>query len=88
MKATFTKAVAQKIIVSNVGGVLTNQAPITLRNQSRDIKSIEDIGDVLPVEVVAGSTLIYNPLNDKYEVRLMTGNDVDIDTFDLDGGLF
>lgn len=88
MKATFTKAVAQKIVVSNVGGVLTNQAPITLRNQSRDIKSIEDIGDVLPIEVIAGSTLIYNPLNDKYEVRLMTGNDVDIDTFDLDGGLF
>lgn len=88
MKATFTKAIAQKIIVSNVGGVLTNQAPITLRNQSRDIKSIEDISDVSVIESIAGATLIYNPLNDKYEVRLMTGNDVDIDTFDLDGGLF
>lgn len=88
MKATFTKAVAQKVIVSNVGGVLTNQAPITLRNQTRDIKSIEDIPDVSVVEAVSGSTLIYNPLNDKYEVRLMTGNDVDIGTFDLDGGLF
>lgn len=88
MKASFTKAIAQKIIVSNVGGVLTNQAPITLRNQSRDIRSIEDIGDVSVIEALAGATLIYNPLNDKYEVRLMTGNDVDIDTFDLDGGLF
>lgn len=88
MKAVFSKTAGQKIVVSNVGGVLTNQAPITLRNQTRDIKSIEDLNDVSEIEVVAGATLVYNPDNDKYEVRLLTGNDVDIETFDLDGGLF
>lgn len=77
-----------KVVVSNVGGVLTNQAPITLRNQTKDIKSIEDIADVSPLQVEAGATLIYNPLNDKYEVRLMTSADVDFETFDLDGGQF
>lgn len=60
--------------------------PITLKNQISEIRSIEDIADVAEVEVTSGSTLIYNPSNDKYEVRKLQSQDFDV--LNLDGGEF
>ena len=60
--------------------------PITLKNQISEIRSIEDIADVAEVEVASGSTLMYNPANDKYEVRKIQSTDFDV--LNLDGGEF
>jgi len=68
-------------------GILQSSAPITLKNQISEITSIEDINDVAEIERAAGSTLVYNPENDKYEVRKLTATDLP-ETFNLDGGEF
>ena len=72
--------------ITNNGGRLSTAAPITLKNQIQEIRSIEDIFDVSEVEVTAGATLVYNPENDKYEVRPLQNED--IDSLTLDGGTF
>ena len=72
--------------ITNNNGRLSSTAPITLKNQIQEIRSIEDIADVSEVDVSAGSTLVYNPENDKYEVRKLQSDD--FDTFNLDGGSF
>lgn len=72
--------------ITNNNGRLSSTAPITLKNQIQEIRSIEDIADVAEVEVAAGATLVYNPENDKYEVRKLQSED--FGTFNLDGGSF
>lgn len=63
---------------------LSTNTPITLKNQIQEIRSIEDIGDVDEVNVVTGATLVYNSINDKYEVRPL-----DLEEFGaIDGGTF
>jgi hypothetical protein len=46
------------------------QTPIVLTNQSQNIKRLTDIPDVEPVNVVEGSTLVYNESLGVYEVRV------------------
>ena len=72
--------------ITNNNGRLSTAAPVTLKNQVQEIRSIEDIFDVSEVEVSAGATLVYNPENDKYEVRPLQNED--IDSLTLDGGTF
>lgn len=87
-RATITKTVNQNVKVQNNGGILQTTTPITLKNQVNEIRSIEDIEDVEEVNVVDGSTLVYNALNDKYEVKKLEINDFDTATLRLDGGEF
>ena len=87
MKATIGKTTTQNIKVTNTGSGLQSSTPITLKNQVAEIRSIEDIADVAEVNVTAGSTLIYNPTNDKYEVRLIEAQDIQ-GAINLDGGEF
>ena len=87
MKVALGKTTTQNVKVTNTGGVLQSSTPITLKNQITEINSIEDIKDVAEVEVVAGSTLIYNPVNDKYEVRRLIADDLSGE-INLDGGEF
>lgn len=87
MKVAIGKTTTQNVKVTNTGGVLQSATPITLKNQITEINSIEDIKDVAEVEVVAGSTLVYNPINDKYEVKKITQEDISGD-INLDGGEF
>lgn len=72
--------------ITNNSGRLSSAAPVTLKNQIQEIRSIEDIFDVSEVNVSAGATLVYNPENDKYEVRPLQNED--IDSLTLDGGTF
>lgn len=72
--------------ITNTSGRLSTAAPVTLKNQIQEIRSIEDIFDVSEVNVSAGATLVYNPENDKYEVRPLQNED--IDSLTLDGGTF
>lgn len=72
--------------ITNTNGRLSTAAPVTLKNQIQEIRSIEDIFDVSEVDVSAGATLIYNPENDKYEVRKLQAED--FEALNLDGGSF
>lgn len=85
MKAAIPQTTRQKVKVTNSGGTLVTSAPITLKNQSVDIRSIEDIRDVDEINVTSGATLIYNSSTDKYEIKPLTFDDVD---GAIDGGLF
>ena len=71
--------------ITNNNGRLSSAAPITLKNQIQEIRSIEDIADVSEVDVSDGATLVYNSQNDKYEVRQLSFADLAVD---LDGGSF
>ena len=70
--------------ITNNNGRLSSAAPITLKNQIQEIRSIEDILDVAEVDVTNGATLVYNSQNDKYEVRQLQIEDLGA----IDGGSF
>jgi len=70
--------------ITNNNGRLSSAAPITLKNQIQEIRSIEDIADVSEVDVSDGATLVYNSQNDKYEVRQLQIEDLGA----IDGGSF
>ena len=70
--------------ITNNAGRLSSAAPITLKNQIQEIRSIEDILDVAEVDVTNGATLVYNSQNDKYEVRQLQIEDLGA----IDGGSF
>jgi hypothetical protein len=72
--------------VNNMGGVLTPQSPITLKNAAGTLLSIEQIGDVDEVDVVDGATLVYNSATDKYEIKRFDAGDLSLDN--IDGGTF
>ena len=79
--ANSTRMVAK---INNNSGRLTAAAPITLRNQVQEIRSIEDIADVAEVDVSNGATLVYNSQTDKYEVKQLQIGDLGA----IDGGSF
>lgn len=70
--------------ITNNNGRLSSAAPITLKNQIQEIRSIEDISDVAEIDVSDGATLIYNSETDKYEVRQLQIEDLGA----IDGGSF
>jgi len=70
--------------ITNNNGRLSSAAPITLKNQIQEIRSIEDIADVSEVSVTDGATLVYNSETDKYEVRQLQIEDLGA----IDGGSF
>ncbi len=77
-----TSTIKAKVI--NNDGRLSAQAPITLKNQVQEIRSIEDIADVSEINVTDGATLVYNSETDKYEVRQLQIEDLGA----IDGGSF
>ena len=78
LNAKITKITGVQAKVTNNAGVLSTVAPLTLKNQIQEIRSIEDIGDVYEINVSTCSTLVYNSTTDKYEIKML----------DLDGGTF
>jgi len=70
--------------ITNSSGRLSSAAPITLKNQVQEIRSIEDIADVAEIDVSNGATLIYNSQNDKYEIKQIQIGDLGA----IDGGSF
>ena len=87
MRATIGRTTTQNVRVTNTGSGLQTSTPITLKNQTAEIRSIEDIADVFEVDVTEGATLVYNATNDKYEVRRIEAQDIQGE-FNLDGGEF
>lgn len=65
--------------VNNNGGIISSATPITVKNQIQEqVKSIQDIGDVAEVNVITGSTLVFNAETNLYEIKML----------DIDGGTF
>lgn len=73
----------QKIRVNIQGQTLTSTAPITLRNTASDYNAIDRMTDVDTSTRADGSTLVYNAVTDKYEVKPITAA-----ITNLDGGSF
>lgn len=89
MKAVLNARISNtNIIVNKHGESLTTTSPVVLKNQVTELRSIEDIADVSEVDVVTGSTIVYNSVNDKYEVRQLTSAEVNNTNLGLDGGEF
>ena len=88
MKAQIARTSTQKVKVVGTGAAMTPSAPITLKNQVTEIRSIEDITDVDEIDVSNGATLVYNLARDKYEVRKLDIGDLTTENIQLDGGEF
>lgn len=58
------------ITVKKEGGRIFSTAPVTVKNQIREIRSIEDFDDVNVVNKTEGSMFIYNSATGKYDVKL------------------
>lgn len=74
-----------RIKVNPVDGILQPTTPITLRNQTLQITSLEDISDVAVVDRVEGATVVYNSAVNRYEIKLLDG---DFITGTIDGGTY
>jgi hypothetical protein len=84
LKARIVQNTSMVARVNTTGDSLSSARPVTLKNQVKEIRSIEDFGDVEEVNVVTGATLVYNAITDKYEVRPFEISDLG----NLDGGTF
>jgi len=71
--------------INNRNGSLNSTSPVVLKNQITQLRSIEDIGDVIETDVRDGSTIVYNSTLDKYEVKQLNLANIGAD---LDGGTF
>ncbi len=60
------------IKVTKTGGRITNIEPITVRNQIREIRSIDDIPGVNNALKVNGATLVWNANTGQYDIKLLT----------------
>jgi hypothetical protein len=58
------------ITVQKNGGRITSTAPMTVKNQIRELRSIEDFEDVNTAQKQDGATFIYNANTGKYDVKL------------------
>jgi hypothetical protein len=71
-----------KVKIAPNGGLVQSNLPITLKNtlQTDASRRLDSLLDVTPdnADTPAGSTLVYDPVTDKYIVKLL----------DLDGGSF
>lgn len=57
LKARIVQNTSMIARVNTTGDSLSSAAPVTLKNQIKEIRSIEDFGDVEEVNVVTGATL-------------------------------
>lgn len=86
LKATLNATTSSQIISVNTSAQSLSTVPgITLRNQIRDINSLEEIQDVITTAQADGSVLQYNAATDKYEVKALDIEDLGLG---LDGGTF
>lgn len=86
LKATLNATTSSQIISVNTSAQSLSTVPgVTLRNQIRDINSLEEIQDVITTAQADGSVLQYNAATDKYEVKALDIEDLGLG---LDGGTF
>lgn len=64
------------------------QQPITLKNTSGDIPTVEQLRNVNVLSSNGGEILVYNSNTHNYDVRDLTINDVDLSNTSFDAGNF
>ena len=68
------------------GGGTSNTQPVTLKSQARSVNNLADIVDVVESSPQDGFTLVYDSVTDKYIVKQLESQDINITA--LDGGTF
>jgi hypothetical protein len=64
------------------------QTPITLKNISGDIPTVEQLRNVNVISANGGEILVYNANTNNYDIRDLTLGDVDLSNANLDAGWF
>lgn len=64
------------------------QTPITLKNISGDIPTVEQLRNINVVTANGGEVLVYNANTHNYDIRDLNLGDVDLNGANLDGGSF
>lgn len=59
------------VTVNKVGGRISSIEPITVRNQIREIRTIDDIPTVNNALKVDGATVVWNATTGQYEIKLL-----------------
>jgi len=87
MRATIAKKTSQRVTVDQTGGgLVSGVSGITLKNQISEITHLDQMDDVVAVDLVSGSTLIYDETTKTYQIKKLNVGNIGIDT--LDGGTF
>jgi hypothetical protein len=60
------------VTVNKIGGRITNIEPITVRNQIREIRAIDDIPNVNNALKVDGATIVWNTNTSQYDIKLIS----------------
>jgi hypothetical protein len=88
LNATISGRISNTVVrVNSTGGRISPAAGgsgVTLKNQVQELRSIENIADVVGTNITEGATLVYNSATDKYEIKPISLADLG----SLDGGLF
>ena len=67
-----SQSTLHKVVVNNLGGILTAASPFTIKNelgQNVVIAAMDQLVDVQLVDKVNTAVPIYNDSSDKYEIR-------------------
>lgn len=64
------------------------QTPVTLKNVAGDIPTLQQLRNVNVQTTTGGEILVYNANTGKFDMRDLTGNDVDLSSVNFDGGSF
>jgi hypothetical protein len=59
------------VTVTKTGGRITNIEPITVRNQIREIRTIDDIPTVNNALKADGATIVWNANTGQYDIKLL-----------------
>ena len=64
------------------------QTPITLKNVAGDIPTVQQLRNVNIETNNGGEILVFNANTNQFDMRDLTGNDVDLSSVNFDGGTF
>lgn len=76
----------QVVKVKQSDTLITTQTPVTLRNTAADYNAIDRLTDIDLTSRANNSTLVYNSVTNKYEVKPLDTTIISITS--LDGGSF
>ena len=64
------------------------QTPVTLKNIAGDIPTVQQLRNVSVSTSNGGEILVFNANTNNFDMRDLTGNDVDLSSVNFDGGTF
>jgi len=79
-------ATSIKAVLRQSSAVVTQQSTLTLKNTLKDQIALKELVNVIEGTPASGDTLIYNAELQKYEVKPISANTINLSG--LDGGTF